>query len=280
MRSLTIWIMLGRIARRGLADGFPTMMKHGDFTGLSGDYAMFRPGYAPQVATAILGLLGRDSAGVDGADVGAGTGIWTRMLAARGLHSIIAVEPNDDMRGQGIETSRDTRIAWRTGSAEATGLPTGSIDLVTMASSFHWADFDKACDEFHRILRPRGIFVALWNPRFIEANPMLVEIEAQIIKLKPDIRRVSSGRSGLTERLTELLSAKTQFTDVLYLEGRHIAHQTPAQYLGAWRSVNDLQVQLGPELFRKFLDFVEERTAGLVTIETTYLTRAWAARRI
>jgi ubiquinone/menaquinone biosynthesis C-methylase UbiE len=255
------------------------MMKHGDFTGLAGDYAKFRPGYAPQVATAILGLLGRDTASIDAADVGAGTGIWTRILAARGLHSVVAVEPNDDMRGQGLETSRDTAVAWRKGSAEATGLPDGSVDLVTMASSFHWADFDKACDEFHRILRPRGVFVALWNPRFIEANPLLVEIEAQITKLKPDIRRVSSGRSGLTERLTDLLSAKAQFTDVLYLEGRHSMRQTPAQYLGAWRSVNDLQVQLGPELFPKFLDYVAKRTADLTAIETTYLTRAWAARR-
>src|SRR6202167_5557871 len=159
------------------------MMKHGDFTGLAGDYAKCRPGYAPQVATAILGLLGRDTARVDAADVGAGTGIWTRILATRGLHSVVAVEPNDDMRGQGIETSRETGVAWRKGSAEATGLPDGSVNLVTMASSFHWADFDKACDEFHRILRPHGIFVALWNPRYIEANPLLVEIEAQITRL-------------------------------------------------------------------------------------------------
>jgi ubiquinone/menaquinone biosynthesis C-methylase UbiE len=254
-------------------------MKHGDYTGLAIDYARFRPGYAPQVATAILSYVGRDAARVDAADVGAGTGIWTRTLAARGLHSVVAVEPNDDMRGQGIETSRGTGIVWRKGSAEATELPAGSADLVTMASSFHWVDFDKACDEFHRILRPGGVFAALWNPRFIEANPLLVEIEAQITRLKPDIRRVSSGRSGITERLTDMLSAKPQFAEVLYLEGRHSLHQTPEQYLGAWRSVNDLQVQLGPERFRKFLDFAEKCVAGLADIETTYLTRAWAARR-
>ncbi len=254
-------------------------MKHGDYTGLAGNYAKFRAGYAPQVATAILSYVGRDLASIDAADVGAGTGIWTRTLAARGLHSIVAVEPNDDMRGQGIETSRRTGIVWRKGLAEATGLPEGSADLVSMASSFHWADFDKACDEFHRVLRPDGVFAALWNPRLIEANPLLVEIEAQIKRLKPDIRRVSSGRSGITERLTDMLSAKPQFTGVLYLEGRHSLRQTPEQYMGAWRSVNDLPVQLGPELFQKFLDFTEKRIAGLAAIETTYLTRAWAARR-
>jgi len=82
------------------------MMKHGDFTGLAGDYARFRAGYAPQVAAAILSYVRRDAASVDAVDIGAGTGIWTRTLAARGLHSVVAVEPNDDMRGRGIETSR------------------------------------------------------------------------------------------------------------------------------------------------------------------------------
>jgi ubiquinone/menaquinone biosynthesis C-methylase UbiE len=254
-------------------------MKHGDFTGLAGDYAKFRQGYAPQVATAILSYVGRDAASIDAADIGAGTGIWTRMLADGGLHSVVAVEPNDDMRGQGIEASRGTSIVWRKGSAEATGLPDASADLVSMASSFHWADFEKACDEFYRILRPGGVFVALWNPRFVEGNPLLVEIEAQITKLKPDIQRVSSGRSGITERLTDMLSAKPQFAGVLYLEGRQVVYQTPEHYIGAWRSVNDLQVQLGPELFGEFLDFTEKRIAGLKAIEATYVTRAWAARR-
>jgi SAM-dependent methyltransferase len=256
-----------------------TTMKHGDFTGLAGDYAKFRPGYAPQVLSAILGLMGRSVSAIDAADVGAGTGIWTRMLVSRGLRSVVAVEPNDDMREQGIETSHGTGVSWRKGTAEVTGLESGSVDLLSMASSFHWADFDKACAEFHRVLRPKGIFVALWNPRFIEANPLLVEIEAQVAKLKPDIRRVSSGRSGLTERLTDLLCAKDLFTDVLYLEGRHSLRQTPAQYLGAWRSVNDLQVQLGADKFAKFLEFVVERTGSLAHIETTYLTRAWVAPR-
>lgn len=254
-------------------------MKHGNYTKLAGDYTKYRPGYAPQVAEAILSYVQRDPACIDAADIGAGTGIWTRALAARGLRSIVAVEPNDAMREHGIEASRGTEIVWRRGSAEATGLAGNSADLVSMASSLHWADFDKACDEFHRILRPGGVFAAMWNPRLLEANPLLVEIEAQITRLKPGIQRVSSGRSGITERLTDMLRAKPQFTDVLYLEARHLIHQTPEQYLGAWRSVNDLQVQLGAELFQKFLEFAKERTAGRHKIEVTYTTRAWVARR-
>ena len=117
---------------------------------------------------------------VDAADVGAGTGIWTR----------IACGPRPAFRRRGGAQRRHARarnrnlrgtdIVWQQRFGRSHRVADGSADLVSMASSFHWADFDKACDEFHRILRPNGVFVALWNPRFIEANPLLVEIEAQI----------------------------------------------------------------------------------------------------
>jgi SAM-dependent methyltransferase len=256
-----------------------TTIQHGNFDSLAGDYAQYRPGYAPSVVPVILSLVGAEPARIDAADIGAGTGIWTRMLAAQHLRSVTAVEPSDEMRRQGMRTSQAFNIEWRRGSAEETGLPTGAYDLVSMASSFHWTDFDRACAEFQRILRPGGRFVALWNPRMVELNPLLAEIEQEITKLNPSVKRVSSGRSGLTGQLTEKLWATPGFDDVVYLEARHSAKQTVEQYLGAWRSVNDLRVQLGPELFNRFLDVVERKTAGLREIETTYLTRAWVARR-
>jgi len=148
-----------------------------------------------------------------------------------------------------------------------------------MASSFHWANFDVALREFHRVLRPGGRFTALWNPRLIEVNPLLVEIEAQLDTFRPNIKRISSGRSGITETLTQQLSLSPYFEDVVYLEGRHVIKMTQERYLGAWRSVNDLRVQLGPDSFKAFLDIVEKKIAGLNFIEATYLTRAWSARR-
>jgi purine-cytosine permease-like protein len=55
-------------------------MKHGDFTGLAGDYARFRPGYAPQVAAAILSYVGAMLPASTPRTSAAGTGIWTRMV--------------------------------------------------------------------------------------------------------------------------------------------------------------------------------------------------------
>lgn len=254
-------------------------LKHGEFTGLAEDYSAYRPGYAPSVLDAVLGLLGRPAASMDAADIGAGTGIWTRMVAARGFRSVTAVEPNDDMRTVGARDSRHLPIAWRQGKGEQTGLADASADLLSMASSFHWVDFARGLAEFHRVLRPGGRFVALWNPRLVEASPLLVEIEAMLNDLMPrDAKRVSSGRSGITQTLTEQLWASDLVDDVVYLEGRHVARQTPAQYIGAWRSVNDVQVQLGPAKFEAFLQAVARRLQGVEQVETTYLTRAWAAR--
>ena len=80
-------------------------------------------------------------------------------------------------------------------------------------------------------------------------------------------------------QLTERLAACREFDEVIYLEGRHIEHQTPQRYLGLWESVNDVRVQLGEEKFAAFLAYVREKTAELHDIEAEYLTRAWIARR-
>jgi len=255
------------------------MLRAGDFTGLAKDYSQHRPDYCPSVLNALLGMVQKPIAEVDFVDVGAGTGIWTRMVHDTGVRSVTAIEPNDDMRLNGIADTQHTAVRWLATSAEATGLQGGSADWLSMASSFHWANFDLATREFHRVLRPGGRFTALWNPRLIEANTLLVEIEAHLDTLRPNIKRVSSGRSGITETLTEQLWASPCFEDVVYLEGRHVIEMTPERYLGVWRSVNDLRVQLGPEKFDAFLAFVEQRIARLQVIEATYLTRAWSAQR-
>jgi SAM-dependent methyltransferase len=254
-------------------------LRAGDFTGLAKDYSQHRPDYCPSVLNGLLGLLEKPVGEVDFVDVGAGTGIWTRMVQHRNVRSAIAVEPNEEMRTRGAANSAGPTIRWLAGSAEQTGLEDASCDWLTMASAFHWANFEIATREFHRVLRRGARFTALWNPRLIEVNQLLLEIEEHLKILHPHLNRVSSGRSGITETLTEELWASPYFEDVVYLEGRHVIDMTPARYLGAWRSVNDLRVQLGPEKFDAFLDFVEDRIKGLKIIKATYLTRAWSARR-
>jgi ubiquinone/menaquinone biosynthesis C-methylase UbiE len=252
----------------------------GDFTGLAENYSKFRPAYSPFILDALLGITNKSVDEIDYVDVGAGTGIWTRMVAMRGLNSTTAVEPNDDMRSFGIKDSEETNINWVKGDGEMTNLPSNSADILTMASSFHWVDFDKGIAEFSRVLRDQGIFCALWNPRLLEANPLLIEIEKTLYDMAPHIKRVSSGRATFTDTLLNNLNNCEQFSDVLYLEGRHVVQQTPEEYIGVWWSVNDIRVQAGEQCFADFMKYIEGKVIDLPFIETTYQTRAWAAKVI
>jgi SAM-dependent methyltransferase len=251
----------------------------GDYTGLASDYSRHRPDYCPAVLRGLCDRLGTPLPDVRCVDVGAGTGIWTRMVCGAGVGSVVAIEPNDDMRACGIADSVGLPIRWLNGRAERTGLPDGCCDWLTMASAFHWTDFDQATREFDRVLRPGGHFTALWNSRDVQRHPLLMEIESYLYSLRPNLIRRSSGRSGTTEVMTEQLCASPYFDEVHYLEGEHVIAMSTERYLGAWRSVSDVRVQLGEDLFGVFLSFVEQRVSGIREIEATYLTRAWSARR-
>lgn len=254
-------------------------MKHGDFSELADNYSNFRPAYAENVVDAVFGMLSKRPGCTDVADVGAGTGIWTRMLASRSPASVTAVEPNENMRTLGIRDSKELEIRWLNGFAEKTGLDSNSVDLLSMASSFHWADFDRAIEEFDRVLRRTGMFVAVWNPRIIPKGSIYEEIENKITELNPKIVRKSSGNSTFTDQLFERLEKSAAFKDITYIESCHEEERTLDAYLGAWRSVNDIQAQLGTEKFQAFLTYVEERLRDVGRICVRYKTRAWLARK-
>ncbi len=249
-----------------------------DFTALALDYAQYRSGYSGAVADALVAWVFPSGARRVAADVGAGTGIWSRMVSARGVHCI-AVEPNESMRRAGAGTA-DAQVEWRAGSAEQTTLEPESVRWVTMASAFHWADPEKALREFARILEPGGFVSVLWNPRDLEASPLEQEVEEIVRRRVPELRRVSSGSALQSRQVEQTLQSTREFGEVVHMEGRHTERMTPDRYLGLWRSVRDVQTQAGPERFAAILDEIAQRIAGLGEVLVPYLTRAWTARKL
>jgi SAM-dependent methyltransferase len=135
------------------------------FTERAGHYAAARPSYPVDALDALFAGLG-EPARLTAVDLGAGTGISARLLAERGA-KVIAVEPNDAMRN---EAAPAERVNWHAGSAESTGLPDTSADLVTAFQAFHWFDYAVAVREMARILRPGGRAALVYNERD-EAGP-------------------------------------------------------------------------------------------------------------
>ncbi len=130
------------------------------FSDRATDYAKYRPSYPEEAIATILEGLGNPSQLV-AADIGAGTGISSRLLAQRGVR-VIAIEPNSAMREA---ASPHPLVEFRNGTAEATNLPDTSVDLVSCFQSFHWFNPELTLLEFHRILKPTGRLALVWNNR-------------------------------------------------------------------------------------------------------------------
>lgn len=112
-------------------------------------YVRYRPGYPPAVLDVLRHEAGLTPAWVV-ADVGSGTGISAELFLANG-NTVYAVEPNADMRAAAERAhGADARFRSVAGSAEQTGLPDASIDLVHCAQAFHWVDGPAAAREFRR----------------------------------------------------------------------------------------------------------------------------------
>jgi ubiquinone/menaquinone biosynthesis C-methylase UbiE len=250
-------------------------VQQGDFTALAKDYA-HRPGYSPVVLRALAAYVGAYRPAFVVADVGAGTGKLTEGLAALGLRGF-AIEPNAAMLAEGTGTG-GAAFEWREGSAECLPLPEHSVDWITMASSFHWTRKAEALKEFRRVLRPRGFLTVMWNPRDLDAVPLQRRIDDMVREVVPELRRVSSGRRAYTENLEAELRADGLFDDVLFTEACERIEMPRARYLGAWRSVNDIQAQAGPPRFAVIMARIEAMIGDGPTVAVAYRTRAWTVQ--
>ncbi|QPF75773.1 class I SAM-dependent methyltransferase [Roseateles sp. DAIF2] len=131
------------------------------------DYAASRPDYPAALFEALAGWLPARDARI--ADIGAGTGLLTAGLLARGWR-VDAIEPNEEMRAA-CDAWLGGRAGYRSqaGRAEALPLAEGSLDLLTAAQAFHWFEIEAARAEALRVLKPDGAVALIWNDRVIEA---------------------------------------------------------------------------------------------------------------
>lgn len=133
------------------------------------DYVRFRPSYPPELIAHLRHQAGLGP-GCMVADVGAGTGIFTRLLLETGAR-VFAVEPNDAMRAAAeVELARNPRFTSVPGTSEQTGLPDRSVGLITCAQAFHWFEPMATRREFRRIGSTGAWCALVWNEPIADAT--------------------------------------------------------------------------------------------------------------
>ncbi|MCL2308893.1 MAG: class I SAM-dependent methyltransferase [Proteobacteria bacterium] len=176
------------------------------------DYVRFRPSYPAELIT-FLHETCAIPVHAKVADVGAGTGISSKLLLDAG-HPVVAVEPNEPMRQAADEwLSGYPNYSSVAAPAEQTTLPDASVDLVTAAQAFHWFDRERVRREFARILRPGGLVALFWNIRLLDGSEFLRGYEALL-------RTYGVDYSAVAERYSDDADMQNWFGAGL----RHIGH--------------------------------------------------------
>lgn len=84
------------------------------------------------------------------ADIGAGTGGYSRAIAERGF-LVYAVEPSEVMRSQAVP---HPQVRWLDGYAEAIPLPDNSVDAaICILALHHFIDLEAALQEMNRVVK-------------------------------------------------------------------------------------------------------------------------------
>lgn len=206
-------------------------MNENIFSGKAEVYMQCRPRYAQGV----LDFIRRETALTPDsliADIGAGTGIFTEQLMSLGCR-VAAVEPNGDMRSRIAETAPGAEII--SAPAEHTGLPDGSVSLITAAESFHWFQPDDFREECRRILRPGGKVMIVWNLTDKKSSLVRTLHKLNLDHCARYRELFSNGRSIESERFVEIsqkfLNSSAIFkNDLSYNKSKFIGNRISSSY--------------------------------------------------
>jgi SAM-dependent methyltransferase len=159
------------------------------FTCRVDNYVRYRPAYPDALVRHLAGAARIDRTSFV-ADVGSGTGIFTKLLLDLGA-TVFAVEPNAAMRRAAeLWLAKFPHFRSVDGAAERTGLGDRCVSLVTCAQAFHWFDRSAARDEFMRILRPGGLCALIWNTPVSAGSPFAEGFEDIKLRYGTDFRQV------------------------------------------------------------------------------------------
>ncbi|MEV0488414.1 class I SAM-dependent methyltransferase [Streptomyces sp. NPDC050508] len=221
------------------------------FNAAAAQYAENRPSYPPALFDAIEDLAGHPLAGARVADIGAGTGIATALLHARGA-DVVAVEPGDGMTAQFCRTLPDVPIV--RGNGNALPLADHSIDFLTYAQAWHWTDPSQSVPEALRVLRPGGALTLWWNTNALDV-PWIGEQRERVLEYFAIERPVEVDGNGVSSALADP-TGRLDFTLRTIRWSRHIPLDTHLANIGSHSA---------------FLVHDEESTAAFLAEERNHL---------
>jgi len=89
---------------------------------------------------------------------------------------------------------------------------------------------------------------------------------------------VSSGSQN-AKKWEDILISTGHFKDCFFMECDYVEVMDKNRYIGAWKSVNDIQAQAGEKRWNQILSMIEKKIDVFDKIEIPYKIRAWSVRK-
>jgi SAM-dependent methyltransferase len=190
-----------------------------DFGRTADDYARYRTEFPPEFFTR-LAAMGVGTPGQRVVDLGTGTGVLARALAAAGC-VVTGVDVSPELLEQARQASKD--VTYTVAPAEETGLPGGEWDVVTASQCWHWFDPERATAEVRRLLAPGGRVVLCSRDYLVLPGNLSAASEDLILRYNPgwpmaggtgihDEWTVDLGLAGFTDLETFSFDVEVPFT--------------------------------------------------------------------
>lgn len=136
-----------------------------NFSKQASGYAQYRPHYPPVLFDFLNSLVTQKQLAWD---CGTGNGQVAAQLASSFQH----VVATDASQAQIAQADPVKNVEYRVATAENSGLPDHSVNLMTVAQAIHWFNFDGFYQEVKRVAAENAI-LAIWGYGLLRITPQL-----------------------------------------------------------------------------------------------------------
>ncbi|GAB3601126.1 class I SAM-dependent methyltransferase [Microbacterium tumbae] len=203
------------------------------------------------------------------ADVGAGTGKLTRVLAKAPDAEVVAIDPDPAM----LQTLRENvpGVPTYVGAAEALPLPDSSVDAVVLGQAWHWVEPVAGSAEVGRVVRPGGVLGLVWNLR--DDRSEWVQRLTEIMRTSPASGMFEGDGPQVAAPFGALEAAEWEWSRPMTREQLHLMAESRSYVITA---PTEERVRIRREL-DALLDDLGLADGG--TLDLPYVTRAFRAVR-